>query len=411
MKVTWWMAYRYLRSGQRKRAVHFITGIAITGITLGTAALILVLSIFNGFQDLLEKMYGAIDPDIRIEAVQGKWIEDPLSLKHSLLSFPEIQTISSTLETQAAVRYKGRQHIAMLKGVDAEFPKLTTFTEAISKGSYQLDYNGHLGWAIPGLGLAHLLDLPLEERVQPLRIFVVDEKIKPGSPPESALLETAVFPSGFFSFQKEYDDGWILMDIQQVRDLTQQPVQVSAIELSLHAPNTPELFRQKLQTKLGSDFKVLSRYEIHEDIYRVMKNEKWAGYLILTLMLIIAGANIVGSLTVLVIEKQRDIGILRTAGATTAQIRNLFLSAGLMVGGGGIILGTSIAFIVGYTQMLWGWITIDGGENFALEAYPMRLEMMDFIYVALTVLVLSVLAAWFPAQKAAKFPLLFTLKR
>lgn len=404
-------AWKYLLTRNRRRAVHLITGIAIGGITVGTAALILVLSVFNGFQDLLETMYGAIDPDIRIEIREGRGLEDSAELRQKIQSMPEVEVLTGTLEGKAAIRYKGEQRIIRIKGVEENFTRINTFKKAITDGAYYLEWSDSLNTGIVGLGLVNHLGLRLDDPFDPPELIVVPDKIKPNSNPENAIRQIPFMPAGFFSFQKEYDDNWVILPIEMVKYLMEFENTLSAYELRLHKDVNREQFRDKLKTHLGPEYKILSRFEVHEDIYRVMKNEKFAGYLILTLMLIIAGANIVGSLAVIVIEKQKDISVLKALGTPESRIRNIFLVNGLLVGLIGVVSGSLIAFVLGYTQMEYGWLAIEGGETFAVEAYPLRLMSADFIWVGLTVLTLSFLAALAPAIRAAGFDVVEGLRR
>lgn len=411
MRLTLRIALRYFLARRRRRAVHFITGIAITGITLGTAALILVLSVFNGFQDLLEQMYGAIDADIRIEMREGKGIVDEGELRKTLQAFPEVDLVAGTLEGKAALRYQGNQRIVRIKGVEQDFFKLNQFRSALSEGDGALIWSDSIVTGIPGLGIANYMGLRTDDFFNPPELVVVPDKIKPGTSPENALRQMPFLPSAFFSFQKEYDDNWVILPIEMTRYLMDYENVLTAYELRLKKGVSSDQFKAQLQASLGEEYKVLSKFEVHEDIYRVMKNEKFAGYLILTLMLIIAGANIVGGLAVIVIEKQKDISVLKALGATSKQIRNIFLLNGMLVGLTGIIVGGGLAFILGYTQMEYGWMAIEGGETFAVEAYPLRLKVLDFVTVSVTVMVLSLLAAVGPAIKAAGYTVVEGLRR
>ncbi len=411
MKFTLLIALRYFFARKRRRAVHFITGIAIGGITLGTAALILVLSVFNGFQDLLEHMYGAIDADIRIEKREGKGISDSPSLRQKIRNYEEVAILTGTLETKAAIRYQGAQRIIKIKGVEADFPNINHFPSALTEGEYALIWSDSLATGIAGLGLANSMGLQLEDYFSPPELIVVPDQVKPGTSPENAIRQIPFVPVAFFSFQKEYDDNWVIIPIEMARYLMEYDSILTAYELKLQPGMGTESFREKLKQDLGSEYKVLTKFEVHEDIYRVMRNEKFAGYLILTLMLIIAGANIVGGLAVIVIEKQKDIAVLKSLGASKKQIRNIFLVNGLLVGLTGVIVGGGIAFVMGYTQMEYGWMGIEGGETFAVEAYPLKLQAIDFVAVSLTVMVLSLLAALGPALKAASHSVVEGLRR
>lgn len=411
MRLSFLIALRYFFARKRRRAVHFITGIAITGITLGTAALILVLSVFNGFQELLEQMYGAIDADIRIEMRQGKGLQDSPELRSRLQALPGVELVTGTLEGKAAIRYRGNQRIVRIKGVEPGFVRLNQFRSALTDGYYQLIWSDSLVTGIPGLGLAQSMGMQTDDYFDPPELIVVPDRIRPGTSPENALRQMPFVPAGFFSFQKEYDDNWVIVPIEMTRYLMEYDSILTAYEIRLAPGTPPEKFREVLRSELGDNYRILTRFEVHEDIYRVMKNEKFAGYLILTLMLIIAGANIVGGLAVIVIEKQKDIAVLKSLGATSARIRTIFILNGLLVGLTGVLVGGMIAFVLGYTQMEYGWMGIEGGESFAVEAYPLRLKTWDFVTVSVTVMVLSLLAAIGPSLKAAAYSVVEGLRR
>jgi lipoprotein-releasing system permease protein len=264
---------------------------------------------------------------------------------------------------------------------------------------------------IPGQGLANMTGMRINDYFTPPVLTIVPDKIKPGAAPEKSIRQMAFIPVAFFSFQKEYDDNWIILPLAMIQNLMGFDNTITAYELKTKADANRDDIRMQLQTILGPNYTVRTKFEVHEDIYRVMKNEKFAGYLILTLMLIIAGTNIVGSLAVIVIEKNKDIAVLKAMGAHRYQIRNIFISSGLMTGFIGVCSGILLAFLVGYSQMQWGWLSIEGGESFAVEAYPLRLEIMDFVWVGLTVIFLSFLASVGPAYQASRFTVTEGLKR
>ncbi|MEM7656441.1 MAG: ABC transporter permease [Bacteroidota bacterium] len=407
MRLLLSIARRYLFAKKSRNAINLITWVCMLGIGFGTMAIILVLSVFNGLTGFIEGLFAGMDPDIKVVAERGQTFEFSQETYDQLLAHPDVEAITTTLEGRVWLEYADNQSSGLLKGVEPNFLAVNQLDSFIIGGNYTFAARNGTYQAVMGVEVAHRLNAdlvndsrPLSE-VAPIGISYIPQNAS-ASNPQAFLNTRYVYPAGVFSIQKEYDESLILSDIEMVRKLFDLENEISAYELRLTDLGRATNVRDDLQEILGEDFRVLTWFEQHQTLYRVMKNEKYISYLILVLMLAIAAVNIVGSLHMIVMEKTRDIAVLKSMGATDSMIRRIFQLTGMLVGGIGGIMGVLLALIVGLIQQFYGVVKLTGGESFRVKAFPIGLQWDDFALVFLTVMLLAVVASYFPSRQASR---------
>jgi lipoprotein-releasing system permease protein len=385
----------------------------MVGIMVGTAALVIVLSVFNGLSSLLEGLFAAIDPDLKIIAAEGKnFIEDE-DLIAKLKGHPDVAVLTRTIEDRVVMQYFDKQVVATIKGVEDNFSEANEIDseEYVWEGDYTFEKRNGVAQGVFGQGVAAQLSLNINDHVNPIQIKVLNDKARGILDLSNAIIYESIFPAGLFSIQKEYDDRFVLVSLDFARELFEYEDRVSSYEIAIPDLDRVDEVKASLQEMLGDEYEVITWYEQHESLYRVMRNEKYIGYLILTLLLAIAAINIVGSLSMIVLEKTRDIAVLKSMGATTKLIRQIFLMEGVLVGGIGVSIGMVIAYGFGILQQQYGLLTLSGGENFRINAFPLEMRFNDFLLIFLTVTGLSLLAAIYPSFKASQVEVVEGLRK
>lgn len=395
MRLPFYLARRYLFAKKSSNAINLITWVSIIGIGVGTAALILVLSVFNGLTQFIENLYSSFDPDIRIVAERGQTFEMTDSLMSTVLADKDVEAAVFTLEGRVWFEYSGNQTFGVLKGLPPEYLDINQLDTTILLGEYTFAPINGVPQAVFGIGLAKLqLNTNLENDIVPVSVSYIPQGSRMNTTRD---VNTAgMFPSGYFQVQKEYDDRYVLCSMDFVQDLFEAEGEASALEIRLKDLNDADRVKKRLLSHIGPEYRIQTWYEQHETLYRVMKNEKYVTFLILVLMIAILAINIVGSLSMIVLEKTRDIAVLKSMGGTKELIRNVFLGEGLLVGaiGGGIGLVIALTFCI--LQLNFGLVELHQGV-----LLPIRLILSDFIYVILAVLGLSFLASIYPSRSAA----------
>ena len=395
------IARRYVFAKKSTNAINVITGIAVFGICVGTAALILVLSVFNGFEDLIAKMYSNFDPDVKVTPVQGKTFVIDSAQIRELESIPGIATVSQSLEEIAFFQYKENQDFGTLKGVDENFVKVTEIDSTIREGRYALQ-EGPRALAVLGLGMRNKLGVNIDDLFSPISIYL-PKKEEVGMF-EQQFRKRVAYPAGTFFIQQEFDNQYVLTSLELARDLLAMPGQVSELEIRL----TDEGRRQQgpvlsaIGEVMGDGFQVRDRFQQEETFMKLMQMEKWLSFAIVSLMMLLVSFNLVGALWMVVLEKRKDITILKSMGAFDNTIRNIFLFEGLMLCLLGVAAGFVLALLIYWLQTTFGIVGIPG--NFVVEAYPISIRLFDFVVVLLTVSAIGLLASLPPALRAKRVP-------
>jgi len=376
--------------------------VAVCGIAVATMATVCALSVFNGFQGLAQGMFGAFDPELKITPAKGKVFNPEADLFLNIRSFPEIELISESLEDNALLNYREREVPIILKGVSDRFASLTDFESLLIDGSLELE-RGTSNYSLLGLGIANNLSVN-PGFVFPMQVYAPKRKASVNlSNAAASLANEYVYIGGVFQTnQPVYDNYYLIVPIRLARELFDYDKEVSAWEIKLKPGASIHSVQSKIQALLGNDFLVKDRYQQQEDSFKMVSIEKWVTFLMLCFIMLIAIFNIIGSLSMLIIEKQSDVLTLRNMGADNRLISRIFLFEGWMIsavgGGSGIILG--ILLCLG--QQHFGWLKLGTGVNFAIDAYPVIVSIGDLFFILLTVLVTGFLAVLYPVRYLSK---------
>ncbi|GAP69753.1 ABC-type transport system [Bacteroidales bacterium 6E] len=396
MNLPLFIARRYLISKKKQNIINIISGISVAGVTVGTFALVVVLSVFNGFNDLIRSYFSILDPDLKITPVEGK-LFDPTFFSDSIQhKVPGIADFSFVIEENALLKYETRQFIATVKGVPTNFANTTGIDELMIDGTFLLDQNG-IQYAVPGQGVASNLGMNLNFN-DPLHIYVPKKGIRTSVNLANSLNHDYILPSGVFSLLEEVDNRYVFVPLSFARNLFETGDMVSAIEIRLEDNVSVSTVSDQLKNLLGEQFHVKNKYQQHDMLYKTMQSEKWATYLILVFILVIASFNILGSLSLLIIDKKDDIAILRSMGASPSLIRKIFLYEGWLITVTGVFAGLFLGIMVSLAQIHFQWITLPGNGSFVITAYPVKIDPIDLALITAVVLSIGFLAAWYPVR-------------
>ena len=398
MNFPFFIAKRYLFSSKTKRAVNIISSVSIVGVVIGTSALVLLLSVFNGFEDLLLNMYNSFDPHIKITSNEGKTFNGK-NIISELKENEDILYCTDILEEKVLMKNGNREFIASIKGVGEDFNKMTNLDSIIVEGESFNNY-GNKNVAVLGQGVAYHLSMGVGNMFNRLRIFVPNRESKTLLNPTSAFSSTSVLPIGVFSLGAEYDSKYIITPIDFLQDLLQKN-EVSAIEINLKDESRMLEIQKYLQTSLGENYKVSNRLQQHAVLHKILNSEKLGVFIILTFMLIIFTFNIIGSLSMLMIEKMKDIKTFWNLGATQKKIQEIFFIEGMLTIIIGSLLGVLLGLVLATIQMRYGIIGMGEG-NFIIHSYPVSIHYADLIWVECTVLFIGFFASWYPARVLSK---------
>ncbi|GHT05072.1 membrane protein [Bacteroidia bacterium] len=403
MNLSLYIAKRYLFSKKSHNAIHIISLVAVCGVTIATLATVCTLSVFNGFQGLVSEMFSAFDPELKITPVKGK-VFDPADEKFlEIRSLPEIELISESLEDNVLVRYNERQVPAILKGVSGNFDQLVPIQDILFDGEFKLQ-NEVNAFANLGIGVASVLGMNANF-VFPLEIYAPKRNVKTVNLSNSMTsfnLEYAYISSIFMINQPVYDDNYLLVPIELARTLFDYETEVSAWELKLKDPTAVPVVQKKIQQILGEDYEIKNRYEQQEAAFKMINIEKWVTFLMLCFILLIAAFNVIGSLSMLIVDKQQDITTLRNLGAGNKLISRIFLLEGWMISALGAVMGIVLGVLLCLGQQYFGWIKLGSSGTFAVDAYPVQMATGDLLLTLVAVLVIGFLSVIYPVRYLSK---------
>lgn len=370
------------------------------GVFVGSAALIIILSVFNGFENIVLSMYNTFSPELRVEAAIGKTF-DPMDKRFdSFKKDPRVVDYTEVLQEKALVRYGKGQSIALVKGVSGNYMEVhEKLDSAISSGSFTLRHKNE-DFAVIGAGIQNFLSVNLNDEFRDLNVYSPRKGAAMSINPADEFNVLSIHPSGVFSVQQEFDN-MMIVPIGFARTLLSEPSRVSMVEINTGKGVSVNKFQREMQEVLGKDFVVKNRSEQNQLLYKILNSEKWAIFLILTFVLIIAIFNIIGSLTMLVIDKKKDIAILSSLGANNILIRGIFFIEGMMISMIGCILGMLAGLIFCVLQQQLGFIKM-AGANMMIDSYPIGINGMDFILVFSTVLAVSLIASSISSRLSVK---------
>lgn len=396
------IAFRYLRGRRGANAAPVLSRISMSALAVGSAAMLVLFSVFNGFEQVIGDLYTAFYPEMRISAERGKFFKLPDATMLALNKLPGVDRITPVIEDNVFVNTETEQVVVTLKGVDNAYFRVNALKPYIVAGRDTLRNTG-LPTAIAGLGIASRLGLSVNNDFSRINLYYPNA----GSgtlDPMNALSSLELRPDGIFQVQEEFDQRYILAPLPLVQELFNEAGRWSALELKLKPGADPLAVQRALRKTLNgagqAAFSVHTRFEQNKSLNTVMRTEKWATYVILLFVLLIASVNMIGAMSLLVLEKRRDMAILAAMGATRSTIRAVFLIEGLLwglVGGGaGLVLGALLCL----GQLQWGWVKL--AEGFIIQSYPVALRAGDFAVIAATVVGVGLIAAVYPAMKSGK---------
>lgn len=401
MNLSFYIARRYLFSRKKHNAVNIISGISVCGVALATLAMVCTLSVFNGFQDMVAGFFTAFDPQLKITVREGKvFLPDEPALQQ-VRSLPEVEVWTETLEENAMVQYKDRQVMAVIKGVDDNFEQLTSIDSLLyGTGRFILKDN-IVDYGFLGIELMSQLGTGIQF-VDPLQVFAPRRNVRVNlANPSAAFNREYLFSPGavFVVNQEKYDAHYIVTSLSFARRLFDYGREVSAVELKLKPDADTEAVRQRIATLLGDRFMVQNRYEQQADVFRIMEIEKLISYLFLTFILVVSCFNVIGSLSMLILDKRDDVVTLRNLGADDRLVVRIFLFEGRLISVFGAVGGILSGLLLCWAQQRFGFITLGGGSGaFVVDAYPVSVHVSDVVLVFATVLAVGFLSVWYPVR-------------
>lgn len=398
MNLSLFIARRYLVSKKSHNAINIISGVALGGIAVVTMALIIVLSAFNGISDLVKSLYNSFGADIQITAAKGKTFLPTGTRFDSIRHLKTVKYFDETMQDKALLKYGDQQVLAYIKGVGNNFSAMTHFDTLIREGKYYLkNGDGYAGEF--GIGVADQLGInSSDENYSPVSCYAPKRGLENSTVnPEDAITQLHLYRSGIFSINDDFDSRYVIVSLGFARQLFDyHDSSVTAVEIGLADPAASALVKQQIKAILGSDYEVKDRFEQNELLFKTLKSERLWTFIILTFILVIATFNIVGSLSMLIIDKQKDIAILHNMGAEIKSVQKIFMYEGVLITVLGAAIGLVLGTIICWMQIKFKLVSMTG--NFVVDAYPVSMQVSDYIIILACVLVIGFLASWYPVR-------------
>ncbi|MDO9510168.1 MAG: FtsX-like permease family protein [Bacteroidales bacterium] len=402
MKFPLYIASRYFKGGKSWNIIHWVSLVSLLGVSTGTAALIIVLSVFNGFEDIIRNLYNTFDPELKITLVQGKSFSTDSIPILAIRNIDGVLAAVEVIEEKVLMKYREKQYISTLKGLSADFEKVKRIDSMMIDGSFYLG-DSLRDFIIPGAGVAYYLSVGLNDPTHPIELYSPSRRKGGMTNIAEAFNRADAFPSGIFSIQQDFDLNYTLAPISLAEKLTGYENRITSVEVYFIKEQNARLIKQKIQDLCGNQYVVSDRDEQQKDLVKIMKTEKWAIFIILTFILIIASFNVISSLSMIILDKRKDIAILLSMGAGIKKVQQIFLFEGLLISLGGAILGLMIGGIIAWAQQTYGFVSLQtAGGSFVIDKYPVRLDAFHFLAVFLVVTGIGFIAAWLPARSISK---------
>ncbi len=395
------IALRYLWGKGTANAVPILSKISIAAIAISSCAMIILFSVFNGFSALIEELYKAFYPPIKITAKNAKYIDNPDSIIVKIKQLKGIQYYTKVLEDNVLINTDEGDYLPVsILGVDSQYMKVTQLKPYIVKGNTQVQANPVLANCIIGQDIANQLGIDVDNVFSRIMVYAPNPNIQPANiNPTNAFYSALLKPDGAFAVQEEFDAKYVIAPLENVALLLNKAKAVTSIELSIQPHSSADAVKEQLQQILGNKYQIATRYEQNKTVYMVAQTEKWAGFLILVFVLLIASFNMVSALSLLVLEKQKDLGILQTMGLQPSQLSKIILLEGGLWGFCGGLIGLFIGLALCWGQQHYAWVKLQG--NFLIEAYPVQVKLFDIVVVLITVSIVGCCAALYPSKLAA----------
>ncbi len=405
MNFPFYIARRYLFSKKSTNAINVISGISVVGVAVASMALVVTLSVFNGFHDMVASFFTQLDPQLKITPAKGKTAASNDSTLMRIRQLDEVAVATDVLEDQALAVYGDRQQMVTIKGVDDNYDKLTHIRQILEgDGDYAL-HAADMNYGILGLGVAYQLGIGYTYR-EPLKIYAPrrEGQINMANLQDGFVEDELYSPGVLFSIkQGKYDKRYIITAIQFTRNLFDRDGELTSLELRLKPGSNFEHVKAKVQEMAGTRFVVRDRYEQQEDTFKIMKIEKLIAYIFLTFILIVACFNIIGSISMLIIDKRNDVVTLRNLGASDKQIVHIFLFEGRMISTTGAVVGIAIGLLLCWIQQTWGLVGLGRSSgSFIIDSYPVSVHPEDIVVIFFTVLAVGYAAVWYPVRYFAR---------
>ena len=401
MNVPFFIARRYLFSKKSHSAINIISMISVVGIALATTALVCVLSVFNGFRELVASLFTAFDPELEVVASEGRTFSMTNPSIRNIQTCKWVEATSGSLQNRALARYEGRQAMIVLKGVDDNFGACTDVKRILyGNGDFVL-HADLMNYAVPGIRVALSLNMTTDF-ASPLEIYTPrqGETINMMDPTQN-FNQDVLYSSGsvFNVSQKQYDSKYVLCPLAFAQKMFEKPGEISSLAIRLKQGTDIAEAKQEIQSLVGQKFLVKDRFEQQQEIFNIMKVEKLMGYVFLTFILFVACFNIIASLSMLIIDKRRDIVILHDLGIDESSIRKIFIVEGRLISIAGAFIGICIGLLLCYCQSEYGWLRLgQQSGTFIVDAYPVSVNPMDILIIATTVILISFIASWYPVR-------------
>jgi lipoprotein-releasing system permease protein len=397
------IAFRYIFSKKSTNAINIIARVSMLGMGVGAFALIVVLSVFNGFEGLVLSLYNSFYPDLEIRAAAGKtFIEDP-KITQQIMSAEEVLAVARSLEENAYFQYDEQTQLGTIKGVDEAYQQVTSVKDFVRMGTFSI-YDSPHNHAVVGANIGFSMNIDVERSTEPLQITVPRKGVKNAMRPEDVFTTRMAIPDGLFSIQQEFDSKYVFVNLKFAQELLGDEQSISSYELKLKPGANIDRAKKQLQEQLGAGYKVLTRYEQKAEMYQVILIERWVTTAILAFIILIISFNIIGSLSMLVIEKKRDISILKAMGGSEKLVQRVYLLNGLMASFIGAAVGMALGYAICLLQIKFHFLLLNsgGGDSFIINHYPVELRPMDAVITIAIIGVISLIAAYFPAKKAGE---------
>jgi ABC-type lipoprotein release transport system permease subunit len=398
LNTPFYIAKRYLFSKKSHNAIHIISLVAVCGVAIATMATVCTMSVFNGFRGLVSDMFSSIDPELKITPVKGK-VFDPTTDKFlEIYALPEIESISETLEDNVLIRYRDKQVPAIMKGVSNDFEKVVPVQDILFDGAFKLK-DGVSNYTLLGIGLASSLGVNAGF-IYPLEVYTLKRKaqINPANPAASFNLDYAYIGGIFLVNQPVYDENYLIVSIDLAKELFDYDNEVSALEIKLKEGADINRVQKNIRRIAGDDYWVKNRYEQQEEAFKMINIEKWVTFLMLCFILLIATFNLVGSLSMLIVDKRADLLTLRNLGADNQLISRIFLFEGWLISAIGAVFGIVSGILLCLGQQHFGWLQLGTQGTFAVNAYPVVIKPGDLLLILCTVLIIGFLSVLYPVK-------------
>jgi len=396
MNFPFFISKRYLLAKKSHSAINIISLISVFGIAIGTMALVIILSVFNGFDDVIKSLFSSFDPDIKIALVEGKVFHRDSIKISQIKKIQGVYAVAEVLEETALLQYHNKQFIASIKGVSDNFVKINNIEKKVTEGKFIL-HDGPIPYTIVGQGVSYYLGITISQ-TEPLVIYIPRRNAELSDNPEEAFNKKFVTPSGIFSIEQDIDSKYTIVPLNFARQLLEYSNELSALEIKINSGENIEKIQEEIKQIMGNSYSVKDRYQQQELFYRIMKSEKWAIFFILTFILIVASLNIISSLTMLILDKKKDIKTLNSLGADWKTIRKIFLLNGWFNAIIGALVGLILGLIICWLQIKYGIVKLEGSGSFVIDKYPVKIIISDLFFVLLTVLTIGFFTAWIPVR-------------